>query len=270
MVVKKKLKNMGMKTVVVVTYLMMLFINILANILPINNITTGAVSARYDNLFAPAGFTFSIWIVIYIVLGGHVFYQFKDVFYSPETRAMVQKLRKWFSVSSAANAIWILAWHYDLILLSVLFMILILLSLLRSMMLIGSAKLTPQERLWIKKPFSIYLGWVLVATIANVTALFVKWDLHFFGIPEPMITGIIILIGMVISALTLMRFKDSLIGAVVLWAYYGILMKHINVSGFNQMYPSVINSSIAAIAGIVAAMIYNSYHRLAALKQKFL
>ncbi|HAS74602.1 MAG TPA: lantibiotic ABC transporter permease [Clostridiales bacterium UBA8960] len=270
MAVKKKIKNMGMKTVVVVTYLAMILINTLANVLPINNITTGAVSAKYENLFTPSGFTFSIWLIIYLVLGAHVFYQFKDVFYSPETRAMVQKHRKWFSISSVANTLWILAWHYDFVFLSVLLMFTILFSLLRCMRWIGSAKLTSQERLWIKKPFSIYLGWILVATIANMTVLFVKWDWQFWGISESAITGTILLIGMVISGLSVLKFKDSLIGAVVLWAYYGILVKHIGVKGFNQMYPSVVNITIASIAGIISVMIYNSYHRIEALKQKYL
>lgn len=270
MAVKKKLKNMGMKTVVVVTYGTMLLMNTLANVLPIGGVTTGAVSARYDSLFTPSGFTFSIWLVIYLALGAHVFYQFKNVFYSPETRVMVQKLRSWFSVTSVVNALWIIAWHYDLIALSVLLMLVLLASLIKCMFLIVSAKLTSQERLWIQRPFSVYLGWILVATIANITALLVKWNWDALGMTQAAMTGIILLVGMGITGLTILKFKDSAIGAVVLWAYYGILVRHVGAKGFALMYPSVVNITIASIAVIGAVMIYNSYHKIVAFRQKYL
>lgn len=270
MVAGKKLKNMGMKAVVVVTYAAMLLMNILANVLPIGGLTTGEISAKYDNLFAPSGFTFSIWLVIYLALGAHVFYQFKDVFYSPETRVMIQKLRVWFSVTNVANAVWIILWHYDLIFLSVLLMLVLLVALIKCLFLIVSAKLTPQERLWIQRPFSIYLGWIMVATIANITALLVKWNWNAFGMTEAAMTGTILLIGMMITGLTILKFKDSSIGAVVLWAYYGILVRHVGAKGFGGMYPSVVNIVIAAVAVIGAVMIYNSYNKIVAFRQKYL
>ena len=72
----KKNNKILINTFVAITYLAMITINALANILPINNMTTGDISDKYGNLFAPAGITFSIWGLIYLLLAAYVVYQF--------------------------------------------------------------------------------------------------------------------------------------------------------------------------------------------------
>lgn len=257
------------KFIVVFTYLFMLVMNALANIIPINNISTGAVSDGYANLFAPTGLTFSIWGIIYLALGAHVIYQFKEVYYSPETRVMLQDVRLWFSASSVINGVWILAWHYDAIGISLLLMLMLLVCLIRITQLIHTAKLTSNERLWIQRPFSVYLGWILVATIANVTTLLVKWRWNAFGVSEDVVTAIVIVVGLMITALVVNRFKDCLIGLTVEWAYLGILIKHVGKRGFDMSYPLVTWTTVVSMILLLGLVVYVGYNKIRAVIKKF-
>ena len=94
-------------------FILVIVLNGLANALPINGYTTGELSDRYPNLFVPAGFTFSIWGVIYLLLLVFVIYQIRN-WWSKHRLDMsfVQKIGPWFAISCLANASWIIAWHY--------------------------------------------------------------------------------------------------------------------------------------------------------------
>ena len=117
------------KILVVVTYLAMIAANVAANALPLNGRRTGDISDAYPSLFTPAGVTFSIWGVIYLLLGAHVLYQlglFRD---RPDTAgdtALLNRVGLLFSLSSMINTAWIFAWHYDLIPLSAILLVAIL------------------------------------------------------------------------------------------------------------------------------------------------
>ncbi|MEQ1585662.1 MAG: hypothetical protein ABL895_07285 [Cyclobacteriaceae bacterium] len=146
-----------------------LAINALANILPINGMNTGELSALYPSLFTPAGFTFSVWSVIYLLLIG-----FTIVQGSISGKSYFAELSLWFLLSCVANVSWILAWHYQYLYASVLIMLLLLFSLSKIFLLLQRADLkTLSDKLLIKLPFIFYLSWICVATIANVSALLV-------------------------------------------------------------------------------------------------
>ena len=117
--------------------LVMLALNALANALPINGMTTGAVSDKYDNLFVPAGLTFSIWGLIYLLLTAFVVYQWMVARSNSSPHSFVEKVGAWFFVSCLANAAWILAWHYELLPLSVLLMLVLLACLLAIYLRLG-------------------------------------------------------------------------------------------------------------------------------------
>lgn len=258
-----------MKVTVAVTYTLMIVMNALANILPLNNIGTGEVSDTYANLFAPAGITFAIWAIIYLALGGHVVFQFRQKFYSPETGAMIQKMRVWFSISSVANILWIFSWHYDRIGLSVIWMLMILFSLINCNLLLHSAKLTAHERRWIQVPFSLYFGWITIATIANITTWLVSLNWNGFGLREDLWTSVILLVGLSIAARTILKFRDITYGVVILWAFAGILIKHTSQSGFDGAYPMVVATVSFAIVATIASLILISYQRIEVIRKKF-
>ncbi|MGO1820195.1 MAG: tryptophan-rich sensory protein, partial [Senegalia sp. (in: firmicutes)] len=172
------------KVSVIITYIAMIVTNALANILPINGLTTGEVSDSFENLFAPAGLTFSIWGLIYLLLGLYSLYQ-AGLFRDNNRRAkLLNSIGIIFSISSIANAAWIFSWHYKVLSLSILLMLVILISLITIVKKINKEKLFMKEKLFISLPFSIYFGWITVATIANITAFLVDIGWNQFGLSE--------------------------------------------------------------------------------------
>jgi hypothetical protein len=240
------------------TYVLMIVVNILANAIPINGQTTGEVSNSYPNLFAPAGITFAIWGLIYLLLAAFTLYLlgfFQDDSDFVKTD-LLNKIGIVFSISSIANAAWIFAWHYHRIPLSMVLMLVILDCLIFINYLIKNEKLTAREKFFIGLPFSVYFGWITVATIANATTLLVSIGWDGFGISEPTWAVIIIIVGMLIGSLTIIKNKDIAYGLVMLWAYAGIYIKHVSESGFAGQYPAVIYTVIACMICFVIAEVY--------------
>ena len=254
----EKKTKISIKILVAVTFILMVTINALANILPINGQTTGGVSDYYKNLFAPAGITFAIWGLIYIALAGYTIYQ-AGLFQKHESAnpvALLEKIGLYFSISSIANSAWIFSWHYHLIPLSMLLMVVILVCLIIISQTINKVNLEFREKLFIRLPFSIYFGWITVATIANATALFVSLGWDGFGISEPTWTVVIIMVGLIIGIATTLKNRDITYGLVIIWAYIGILIKHTSTSGFSNQYMQIITTVIVCIILLTIAEIY--------------
>ncbi|WP_406661693.1 tryptophan-rich sensory protein [Methanolobus sp. ZRKC3] len=246
------------KIIVVVTFLAMLIVNALANIIPINGISTGQVSDSYPNLFAPAGLTFAIWGLIYLLLVGYTLYLL-GIFQGDTNTAKTELLRKTgilFSISSIANATWIFSWHYDLIPLSMLLMVVILVCLILINQMISNEQLTAREYFFVRLPFSIYFGWITVATIANATVLLVSLGWKGFGLAEATWAVIIIFVGLIIGVATMLKNRDIAYGLVIVWAYAGILLKHMSPEGFGNQYPAVIITTAVCIFLLALAEVY--------------
>ncbi|WP_432560681.1 TspO/MBR family protein [Granulicoccus sp. GXG6511] len=245
------------KALVVVTYVAMIAVNALANALPINGRTTGGVSDAYPNLFAPAGLTFSIWGVIYLLLGLHVLYQL-GLFRGSDTSdrsGLLNRVGVLFSATSVANVSWILAWHYDLIGLSTVLLATMLVLLIVITRTILGADLSTRERLLVRLPFSVYFGWITVATIANITVWLVSVGWNGFGISDATWAVIIIAVGAIIGTAVILRDRDIAYGLVFVWAYLGITIKHLSAAGFDGDYPQVITTALIGIAAFVAAAV---------------
>lgn len=249
---------------VILFYAAMVGVNALANILPINGITTGEVSDSYPNLFAPAGLTFSIWGVIYLLLGIYAIYQL--IGFRKTSSAIkldsVKKINRYFILSSVANIAWILTWHYDFIGLSTLLIFSLLICLILINHLTQSANLlSKKDKLFIRLPFSIYFGWITVASIANVTILLVDIDWNGWGLTDQTWTIIILIVGLVIALATMISNKDIAYGLTILWAYFGIAYKHLSETGFSGDYPLIIATVIGAMAVVLITCGYLLYTR---------
>ncbi len=232
------MKNIYVKIIAAVSFVLMVVVNFLANSLPINNRSTGVISDAYPNLFAPAGITFSIWGLIYFLLGYYVMYQFvqKD----KNKDELLEKINPLFIATSLANISWIFAWHYDYIGFSVIIMFALLFLLIKIADLLRKESFSLQENFFIKTPFSVYFGWITVATIANITVFLVSRDWDGFGITDVVWTSIVLLIGAFIGILRMNNDNSRVYGLVLVWAYLGILFKHVSTDGFGGNYPSVI------------------------------
>ena len=170
----------------IVGFLGVIVVNALANALPINNKTTGALSDQYPNLFVPAGLTFSIWGLIYVLLAVFVVYSMISVLKTDAKRPFINNIGILFFLTCIANIGWIFAWHYQILPLSMLLMIILLACLIAIYvrLSIGKSDAANQEKYLVHLPFSLYLGWITVATIANATALLVDAHWNTFGLGE--------------------------------------------------------------------------------------
>ena len=233
-----------------VTYLAMITMNFLANSLPLNGRRTGDVSDAYPSLFTPAGLTFSIWGVIYLLLGAHVLYQlglFRDGPESAEQAALLNRVGVLFSISSLANTAWVFAWHYDLIPLSAVLIVTILVCLALIVTTLRRANLTGRRRWLVGVPFSVYFGWTTVAVVANITVLLVFWKWNGFGIPESTWAVIIVLVAAAIGTVTMLRNRDVAYGLVLIWAFAGILIRQTSSDGLAGKYPAIIAAAVASL-----------------------
>ena len=156
-----KSKVTTLKVLVPLIFLAMVIVNYLAQLLLINGVTPGQVSDSLPNLFAPAGLTFSIWGLIYLMLAVFSVYQFGFSKKTPESQSL-DRVRLVFVISSLANIAWIFSWHYGNIPLSMLLMIVILISLIIINLTLDKKHLTRIEKVVFRLPFSLYFGWITV------------------------------------------------------------------------------------------------------------
>jgi len=210
-----------------------ILVNYLANVLPIAGNTTGELSDLYPSLFTPAGFTFAIWFLIYLLLILFEVYQSKGLFKAGNSNKIrfLYRIDIWFFVASLSNIVWIFSWHYQLVWLSVLIMLVLLVSLIMIYVRLGIGRriVSQGERYFVHLPFSVYLGWITVATIANIAAYLVKIKWDGFGFSAEFWTAVMIGIASVITLAMLILRKDIFYSLVVLWVFFGILYKRLTV-----------------------------------------
>ncbi len=229
-----------------------ILVNALANALPINNLNTGEISDMYPNLFVPAGITFSIWGLIYLLVILWVVFQFRISSSRPEE---VLRTSPWFIVLSVANILWIFFWHYLLPLLSLVIMFIFLFSLIKLYlsMGIGRESVPASVRFLHHLPISVYLGWISVATIANITAVLVHYQWGGFGLSEAFWTVFVMAAGILIGLAMLLKRRDPVHPLVVIWAYIGILIKR---TAAEVQVTSVITTAWIGIVILGAAVLF--------------
>ncbi len=209
----------------IVAVVVVLVVNGLANALPLNGLTTGEISDRFEVYFVPAGYVFSIWGLIYLGLIAFVVYQALP---KQRDHPRLQRISYGFVVSCLANAAWIFLWHYERFPLTLVAMLVLLVSLIFIYLRlgIGRAEVSTLEKVCVDIPFSIYLGWVTVATIANVTSLldYVGWG--GWGIGPQVWTVIMLIAATAITAAVGFTRGDIAYMLVIVWAFIGIAVKH--------------------------------------------
>ena len=233
-----------MKYLNLILFAGMIVMNYLANALPLNGKTTGGISDSWPNLFVPAGITFSIWGVIYILLVIFCVLQFTTA-----CQAVISRVGWLFGLTCIFNALWIVAWHYERLPLSLILMAGLLVSLIWINIFI---KDLPDG--FIKAAFGVYLGWICIATIANVTALLVSNGWQGFGLSGQTWAMIMIIVGAVVVVLSIWRFNNPYIGLAAVWAFIGIMIRR------QDDYRSIfLTAAVAAV--VVAAVLTISFFR---------
>jgi hypothetical protein len=221
--------------------------NGLANALPLNGQLTGAISDRFTVLFVPAGYVFSIWGVIYAGLIAFGIYQA-----APARRddPRMRAIAPWFALSCGANVAWLALWHYNIFVATVPVMLLLLACLVVIFLRLRQDRATVDEaaRWCVDRPFSVYLGWITVATVVNITsvAYSLRWD--GFGIAEELWASVLFVAVVAIAGAMSITRRDVGFAAVLVWALAGIAAKH-------PGNPAVVTGAWLAVAGVVAVLV---------------
>ncbi len=197
-----------------------IFVNYLANALPLNGSTTGELSAKYNVLITPAGYVFSIWGLIYVLLTIWVIIQ---VLPKNRNEPVYESIGLWFVLNCILNCTWIFVWHHELLGLSWIVMIGLLLSLI---MIYTKIQNQDNKSSFVRLPFSVYLGWISVATIVN-TAVVLKYSgWNGFGLSSVTWTVIMLIVGTGLAIFFTLLNKDVIYPLVFVWAYIGIGVRH--------------------------------------------
>jgi hypothetical protein len=218
------MKNIIRQIAVVVTVIITLVVNILADVLPINGLNTAAISNSFNVYFVPAGYVFAIWGVIYIGLIAYAVYQALP---AQRENPRLQATGWWAALGGLANSAWIFLWHYELFVWTLVAMFTLLATLIIVYLRLGTGRtsVSSAEKWAVRIPFSIYLGWISVATIANVSDVldYLKWNRfgHSAGLWMIIILAVVVLLA---SAMNFLR-RDVAYAAVILWALAGIAVR---------------------------------------------
>lgn len=206
-------------------------VNYLANAIPLNGKTTGELSNQYPNLFTPAAITFAIWGLIYLLLAIFCAYQLYIAFKEKKDVMYIDALRLEFMVASIANMSWIFAWHYERIGLSVGIMIILLVSLIqcyRSLKIDYKKRSPNGTKYFLFIPISVYLGWISIATIANIAVYLVSIQWNGFGLSEAFWAVSLIVVGILLGFIFMLVHEDIYYALVIDWALLGIFLKRIS------------------------------------------
>ncbi len=227
----------------IISFIFMVIINgLVGSTTIIAGKNTAQISDNNPTLITPAGYVFSIWGVIYILLGIFTVFQALP---SQKGRDYQRKIGSLFVLSSLFNIVWLFLWQYELLSYSVVLMFLLLATLVTIYLRldIGKSLVSLREKFVVHTPFSVYLGWITIASIANVAVTLVSVNWNGFGIAPETWASLIIIIALVIALLVLAIRKDFANGFVIIWALVGIAVKQ---SG---------NQNIALIAEISAIIV---------------
>lgn len=228
-------------------------LNTLANALPLNGMNTGQLSDAIPNLFVPAGITFAIWGPIYLLLTVFTAYlAFQARKEAPSVDA-VGRVGIWYFISCIANSLWIVAWHWQRIIISFVIMLLLLASLVVMYVRTRSDDASLSYRVAVMLPLSVYLGWITVATIANLTAVFVTVGWSGFGLTEVFWTVAVMIAAIVINLLVIILQGDIWFSLVGVWALYGIYLKRSAETA--SPTPAIVLTALVGMALIVFTIV---------------
>ena len=218
-------KDVIRQVLVVLATVAMIAVNYAATAIPINDVTTGEISDRFQVFFVPAGYVFAIWGLIYL---GMIAFTVCQALSAQRKNPYLRRIGYLYVLSCAANVVWLLSWHYQVFPLTLVVMLGLLACLIAIYvsLRIGQVRVSAAERWAVHVPFSIYLGWITVATIANATSLldYLRWD--GWGISPEAWAVIMLLAATAIASTVSITRGDVAYALVIVWAFVGIAVKH--------------------------------------------
>lgn len=217
-------RSVGERAAVVAALVLVIIVNWLANALPLGGLGTGEVSALYESSFTPAGFTFAIWGVIYT---GLLLYAAYQALPARRDEARLAPIGRLFVVNSLLNCAWLFAWHWQYIAVCMLLMLGLLITLVLVYRRLGD---WGDTSMLVRIPFTLYLAWICVATLANVSALQTAWGLNDSLLSQVHWTLLKLALAGAVGAMVCVARRDPVFMLVVAWAAWGIASKQVGVA----------------------------------------
>lgn len=260
-----KQKNALLVLLNTITFVLMLLMNYSSNAGLFNSLTVADIAHKYDTLFAPADYAFIIWGVIFLLCAGFVIYQWALIKNDP--KAYIQRTGFWFTISNLANTLWVYCWMHEWLDLCVIVIFVLLLSLI---ILTIKLRLELDDEpvrtiFFVWWPISIYLGWIMVATIASVASWLVSIQWNGFGIAPDIWTIIMIAVATIIYFFLnkARNLRESV--SIGIWAFIAIADRQFDVHD-DIAFTAIIASFILTI--IIAIHFYKNRYYIPFIKIK--
>jgi benzodiazapine receptor len=239
-------KTVLLQSLNVLAFAVTVIVNALASSLALNGRTTAEVSDLYPTLVTPAGYVFSIWGLIYVLLLVFVVFQALP---SQREKPFLKQVSVLFVLSGVFNVLWLFLWHYDQIVLSVVLMFALLATLIAIYLRlgIGRSEVSWKERVSVHLPFSVYLGWITVASIANVAAALVSIEWNGFGLANDVWAVLVIAVALLITLAVIATRRDVAYSLVIVWALVGIAVNQ-------SAYQNIVTAATASVIIIIVAL----------------
>lgn len=220
-----------------IAYIGIIVFNSLANILPLNGQTTGDISNRLPVLFTPAGYVFSIWSVIYILLAIWI-----AGFWLRYKKGEVPtfNIALFFTLSAVLNITWLFLWHYEFFAWSVAAIFAYLISLIALYLQYSNTERKFTERL----PISINMGWLSVAAISNASYVLTYYNWSGWGLSDQLWTVIMLTVATALALHIRFHHSDIPYALVFIWAFIGIAVKH----GTNEL---LVTTASLFLSGVI-------------------
>jgi hypothetical protein len=211
----------------IAAYIITLIINGLANTTLIGGVNTAEISNRNPTLITPAGYVFAIWGVIYFLLAIFLVYQALP---SQRGKPFQKQISVLFILTCVFNIAWLFLWQNNLLSYSIILIVGFLLSLIAIYLRlnIGKSTVPLKEKLAVHLPFSVYLGWLTIATIANIAVALTAANWDGFGIAAETWAILILGVALLITLLVIATRRDIAYSLVVIWALAGIAVNQTN------------------------------------------
>ena len=192
-----------------------------------NGVDVGEMSNRYDTLFTPAGYAFSIWGFIFLAMTGLSIFHIRRAFFSNKKSEFIEQTGPWFFLANLFNGLWVYFWLTGTTWLTPIIMTLLLFSLIKIILRTNMERWDAPIEVIVFQwwPICIYSGWITVALIANISAFLVKIEWSGWGISPQNWTVIMIIIAGVINLWMISLRNMREFAAVAIWAFVAIAVK---------------------------------------------
>lgn len=237
--------NIVQRWTFIAAVVLLIVMNFLSTSIPFGGKTVAEVSATFHTLITPAGYAFSIWGLIYLTLLVFAVFQLNK----GKTIRFFRLVFPYFLINVLSNVLWLVAFQHELLGLSVFIMLITLGSLIIIFSYFYRLRhaLSTTHRYFFQVPFSLYFGWISIATIVNISAFLYSLQLPVFNSSPELYSVIMLIVGAGLGLFILFAKKDYIYTSVIVWAYVAIWVQHGDV-------PAVMNTAKFAAIAMIAAI----------------